>query len=98
MKRVWKKLVIYIFYKNIYITKCKIHVEQLIWILQNCKVQWKVIAKESKNKRASSLCCFEFKSIGELAPKLLEYKSIGWKGREGKAFLHVLNIPCLDIF
>jgi len=90
-------MAISIFYKKICITKCKIHVEQLIWILQNCKVEWKVIAKESKNKWASSLICFEFKSLGELAPKLLEYKSIGWEGGEGKAFLHVLNIPCLDI-
>jgi hypothetical protein len=42
----------WLFLKNKkYITKCKIHVDQLAWILQNCKVQWKFIAEESKKTK-----------------------------------------------
>jgi len=51
-----------------------------------------------KPKKGKFLCCFEFKSMAELAPILPIKKSMGWEGGQGRALLNVLNIPCLDIF
>jgi hypothetical protein len=34
---------------------------------------------KKKTKKGKFLCCFEFKSMGELTPILPIYKSMGWE-------------------